>query len=164
VAQIAVLDWICIGALLLSLLVGLWRGLVFELLSLGTWLAAFAVAQWLAPMVSPHLAMLGASGSLRYAAAFVLVFIAAMFAGGLVAVLIKKLVTVSGLAPFDRALGGVFGLVRGLMVLLVMAVIVGLTPLKTGTWWQDSWSAGALGVVLKGLSPLLPAEFAKYLG
>ena len=162
--HVAVLDWACLGVLLLSLLVGLWRGLVFELLSLATWLAAFGAAQWLAPEVAPHLPMLGAGEGLRYAAAFAVAFVAAIFAGGLVAVLVKKLVTVVGLAPFDRALGGVFGLVRGLVVLLVMAVIVGLTPLKTGTWWQGSWSAGALGVVLKGLTPLLPAEFAKYLG
>lgn len=150
--------------LLLSLLVGLWRGLVFELLSLAAWLAAFGAAQWLAPVVAPKLPMLGAGEPLRYAAAFALTFVAAIFAGGLLAVLVKKLVTVVGLAPFDRALGGIFGLVRGLVVLLVTAVIVGLTPLKTELWWRDSQSAGALGVVLKGLTPLLPAEFAKYLG
>lgn len=161
---LAVFDWICLGILLLSLLMGLWRGLVFELLSLATWLAAFGAAQWLAPQVAPHLPMLGAGNGLRFAAAFAVAFVAVIFVGGLVAVLVKKLVAVVGLAPFDRALGGVFGLVRGVVVLLSVAVIVGLTPLKTGVWWRESWSSGVLGAMLRGLTPLLPAEFAKYLG
>ncbi len=163
-AHIAVFDWICLGVLLLSLLIGLWRGLVFELLSLATWLVAFGAAQWLAPVIAPKIPMLGAGDSLRYAAAFALAFVVAIFAGGLVAVLVKRLVTVVGLAPFDRALGGVFGLARGLVVLLAIAMVLGLTPLKAAPWWQASWSAGALRVALKGLAPLLPAEFAKYLG
>ena len=116
----AVLDWVFAAVLLASLLVGAWRGLVFEVLSLVTWVAAFILAQWFAPDVAQMLPMSGAGEAVRYAAGFVLTFIAAVFVGGLVAVLVKKLISAAGLAPADRMLGAVFGLVRGVVQLLAV--------------------------------------------
>ncbi len=161
--SLAVLDWVFVAVLLLSLLVGAWRGLVFELISLATWVVAFGLAQWLAADVAQKLPMSGAGESVRYAAGFGLTFVVAVFLGGLVAVLVKKLITVVGLAPFDRVLGAVFGLTRGLVILLALAVVVAMTPLKTATWWQESVGASVLTVVLKGLKPVLPQEFGKLL-
>ena len=159
----AVLDWVFGAVLLASLLLGAWRGLVFEVLSLVTWVAAFIVAQWFAPDVAQMLPMPGAGEAMRYAAGFVLTFIAAVFAGGVVAVLVKKLVSVAGLAPADRMLGAVFGLVRGVVVLLALTVVVAMTPLKKSVWWTDSIGAGVLSAALKGLKPVLPQEYGKYL-
>ena len=161
--NLAVLDWVFLAVLLLSFLVGAWRGLVFELISLATWVAAFALAQWLAADVAQQLPMSGAGDAVRYAAGFGLTFVVAVFLGGVVAVLVKKLVTVVGLAPFDRVLGAVFGLARGVVVLLAVAVVVAMTPLKSAAWWQESAGARGLTVVLKGLKPVLPAAFGKLL-
>ena len=44
----AALDWIFVALLLASMLMGAWRGLVYEVLSLAGWVAAFLAAQWLA--------------------------------------------------------------------------------------------------------------------
>ena len=159
----AVLDWVFGAVLLASLLVGAWRGLVFEVLSLATWVAAFILAQWFAPDVAQMLPMSGAGEAVRYAAGFVLTFVAAVFAGGLVAVLVKKLMSAAGLAPADRMLGAVFGLVRGVVVLLALTVVVAMTPLKKSLWWTESISSGVLSAALKGLKPVLPQEFGKYL-
>ena len=159
----AVLDWVFAAVLLASLLVGAWRGLVFEVLSLVTWVAAFILAQWFAPDVAQMLPMSGAGEAVRYAAGFVLTFIAAVFVGGLVAVLVKKLISAAGLAPADRMLGAIFGLVRGVVVLLALTVVVAMTPLKTSVWWTESIGAGVLSAALKGLKPVLPQEFGKYL-
>ena len=109
------------------------------------------------------LPMPGAGEAMRYAAGVVLTFIAAVFAGGLVAVLVKKLMSAAGLAPADRMLGAVFGLVRGVVVLLALTVVVAMTPLKKSVWWTESIGAGVLGAALKGLKPVLPQEFGKYL-
>ncbi len=159
----AVLDWVFGAVLLASLLLGAWRGLVFEILSLITWVAAFIAAQWFAPDIAALLPMSGAGEAVRYAAGFVLAFVAAVFAGGLVAVLVKRLISAAGLAPADRMLGAVFGLVRGVVVLLALAVVIAMTPLKSSVWWLESSGAGVLSAALKGLKPVLPQEFGKYL-
>lgn len=159
----ATLDWVFLGLVVLSMLVGAWRGLVVEVLSLCNWVAAFVVAQWLAPDVAPHLPMAGASEVIRYAAAFALLFVVAVFAGSLLIWLVGKLFRASGLRPADRALGAVFGLLRGVVVLLATAGLVEMTPLRAESWWTTAQAPRWLEVALKGLKPVLPQEFGKYL-
>lgn len=159
----AALDWIFAGVLLASLLVGAWRGLVYEVLSVMAWLAAFVVAQWLALDAGNRLPMGNASESVRYAAGFVLVFIAAVFAGGLVAWLARKLIESIGLRPVDRTLGALFGALRGVILLLAVAVVVNLTALRNSVWWQDGIGAGVATAALQGLKPVLPLALARYL-
>lgn len=158
-----ILDWIFLAVLCLSTVVGIWRGLVYEILSVLNWIAAFVLAQWFAPMAAQWLPMAGASEVVRYAAGFVLVFVVSLFAGGLLAHLIRKLVAAVGLRPVDRVLGAVFGLLRGVVILLVLTVLVGMTPLAKGPWWQESTGAYVATVALQGLKPVLPQEFGKYL-
>lgn len=157
------LDWIFAIVLLASLVLGAWRGLVYEVLSLLTWIAAFILAQWFAPEVARKLPMGGSAESVRYAASFVLVFVVAVFAGGLVAMLAKKILAAVGLRPADRVLGAAFGLVRGVVLLLAVTVVSGMTPLHSSAWWRESVGAGMTVAALKGLKPVLPEEFGKYL-
>jgi len=159
----AALDWVCLVVLLASLALGAWRGLVYEVLSVLSWLAAFVLAQWWAPEAAAKLSLGSASEPVRYAAGFVTVFVAAVLAGGLLAWLTKKLVEAVGLRPADRTLGAAFGALRGLILLLAATVVMHMTPLKTSPWWQESEGAGALTAALKGLKPVLPQGFAKYL-
>jgi len=157
------LDWILLAVVGLSLLVGLWRGLVYELLSVLGWVASFFVAQWLAPAVALRLPLDSLSDSARYAAAFAGVFVLAVFAAGLVSVLLRKLVAAVGLRPVDRLLGAAFGLVRGLVLLLALTVVVEMTQIKTAPWWQEAASTPWLSAGLSGLKPALPERFARYL-
>lgn len=158
-----VLDWIFVAVLVISLLVGAWRGLVYELLSLANWVVAFVLAQWFAPDVAHYLPLSNTTEVVRYAAGFVLVFVAALFAGGMVAFVVRKLVAAVGLRPVDRVLGSVFGLVRGGILLLALTVVAGMTPIVKSPWWQESSGPVVATVVLKGLKPVLPEEFGKYL-
>lgn len=157
------LDWAFVAVVGVSMLVGAWRGLVFEVLSVVSWLAAFVLAQWFAPDVAQHVSMAGASEVVRYGAGFVLVFVATVFAGGLIAFVVKKMVAAVGLSPADRALGALFGAVRGVVVVLAVAVVVGLTPLRTMPWWEDAQVTQWTSVALHGMKPLLPQDFGKYL-
>lgn len=157
------LDWIFLALLLGSMLVGAWRGLVYEILALLNWVAAFMLAQWFAPMAARHLPLGEATELVRYAAGFVLVFVASLFVGGLLAFLVRKLMAAVGLRPVDRALGAVFGLVRGGIVLLVFVVLIGMTPLHRSNGWQDSAGTSLATRVLRGMKPVLPQDFAKYL-
>jgi membrane protein required for colicin V production len=160
---VAAVDWILLGVLVFSLLLGAWRGLVYEVLSLLAWVAAFYAAQWFAPQVAAWLPMHSTSQQIRHVAAFVLVFIAAVFVAGLVAFLVKKLVESVGLRPVDRTMGAAFGLLRGLVLLLAATVVINMTALKGSAWWQESQGAVLLESSLKNIKPLLPEQFAKYL-
>ena len=159
----AMLDWIILAVLALSLALGAWRGLVYEVMSVLGWIAAFVLAQWLAPDAAAWVPMGQAGETLRYAAGFVLVFIAAAFLAGLLAWLVKKMVEAVGLRPVDRTLGAAFGLVRGGVLLLAAAVVVNMTPLQSGEWWTESTGAGVSTTVLRGLKPVLPERFGQYL-
>ena len=156
-------DWILLAVLGLSFLLGLWRGLVQEVLSLAGWVAAFFVAQIYAPQAAAWLPMEGSSQMLRYAAGFVAVFIAVLIATVLVSFVIKKLVSAVGLGPLDRLLGSLFGLLRGLVILLAVTVVVGMTPMRESDAWQHAQGAQWLQQFLHVLKPVLPADFGKYL-
>ena len=157
------LDWVFVAVLVVSFLLGAWRGLVYEVLSVMSWIAAFIVAQWQAPRVAGMLELGGSGQSVRYAAAFVVVFIAVVFAGGLLAWLIKKLVEAVGLRPIDRVLGAGFGLIRGAVLLLALAVVINMSPLKREVWWTESKGADVATAALKEMKPVLPERFGHYL-
>ena len=157
------LDWIFVAVVLGSMLLGAWRGLVYEVLSLMGWVVAFVVARTWAQEVAVWLPLDGWDMQLRYAAGFVLLLVGAMFAWGLVSWLSKQLIEAVGLRPVDRMLGALFGLLRGGLLLLVLALVIQYTPLHTALWWQESglapWLTQALGWVL----PALPEDWGRYL-
>jgi len=160
---VAALDWAVVAVLAVSLLVGALRGLVYEVLSVASWIAAFVLAQWFAPQVAAWLPLGKAGETARYAAAFVVIFIGVVFAGGVFAWLVKKMVEAVGLRPIDRVLGAAFGLLRGAVLLLAAAVIVNMTSLKSADWWVESRTSGVTLAALKGLKPVLPERFGRYL-
>lgn len=155
------LDWIFAAVLVLSMVLGAWRGLVFEVLSLLSWIGAFVLAQWLAQDTAHCLPI--ANDTMRYAAGFALVFVVAVMLGSLVAVVVKKLAVAVGLRPVDRALGALFGSIRGVLLLLLATVLVGQTPIKSSLAWQESAGAEVAVSVLKSLKPVLPGDLEKFL-
>lgn len=159
----AALDWIFVAVLLASMLMGAWRGLIYEVLSLAGWVVAFFVAQWFAVDAAAWLPLEGAQETVRYAAGFILVFVVALFVCGFLAWLGKKLVEAVGLRPVDRTLGAAFGVLRGLVVLLVLVVMAGLMQLHQADWWQESRGAALLSDMLQALKPALPQELGKHL-
>lgn len=159
----AVLDLIFLTVLLLSMLLGAWRGLVFELLSVLSWAASFVLAQWFAADMATLLPLNGWPEAGRHAAGFAAVFVLALFGCSLVAALARKLVEATGLRPADRVLGALFGVVRAAVLLLVVAVLAQLTPLHESDWWNESSGVPWLSVALKEIKPALPQEFGRYL-
>ncbi|BDU58780.1 bacteriocin production protein [Limnohabitans sp. MORI2] len=160
---ISAVDWILLAVLGLSLLLGMWRGIVQEVLSLVGWVAAFYVSQMYAPLAAAWLPMEGSSQMLRYAAGFVVVFVAVLVATVLVSWVVKKLVSAVGLGPLDRLLGSLFGLMRGVVILLAVTVFVGMTPMRETDGWKQAQGAQWLQQFLHVLKPVLPADFGKYL-
>jgi membrane protein required for colicin V production len=157
------LDWIFAVGLLASVALGVWRGFVYEVLSVLNWLLAFVLAQWLGGDVGRHLPIDPGSESLLQIAGFVLVFVVSVFVGGLLVWGLPKLIEQAGLRPVDRGLGGVFGLLRGVILVLALTVLVLMTPLKNQAWWRESVGAGISMRALDLLKPVLPQSVGKYL-
>jgi membrane protein required for colicin V production len=164
--SLATLGWVD-GALLallaLSIAVGLWRGLVFEVLSLLGWVAAYIVAQLFAPAAAAHLPVGAPGGALNLGAAFAVVFVLALVVWALTSRLLRLLIHATPLQLIDRALGGGFGLLRGAVLLLALASVVSLTPASRSPAWQRSQGAAWLVQGLQTLKPVLPEPFAQRL-
>jgi len=162
--SLALTDCLLLGVLVASMVLGFWRGLVYEVLSLAGWIAAFIVAQWLAEDVVGLLSFVaGAPASVQYAVAFVLVFVVTLLASGMLSWLVKKLVETAGLRPVDRSLGAAFGLARGVVLLLAVTVLLQLLGMTAEPWWQNAVGPAWLETALNGLKPLLPEKFVGFL-
>lgn len=159
----ASLDLIFVVVLLGSMLLGAWRGLVYEILSLLGWVVAFMVARTWAQAVAVWLPLDGWDMQLRYAAAFVLLIVGALFAWGVISWLSKQLIEAVGLRPVDRTLGALFGVLRGGLLLLVLALVIQYTPMNKALWWQESTLAPWLTAALSFVLPALPQDWGQYL-
>ncbi|WP_461518145.1 CvpA family protein [Porticoccus sp.] len=132
-------DWAIIAILGLSGLISLVRGFVKEAMSLLIWLAAAVIASIFHDELASWMEQLITTPSLRLLAAWVSLFVAVLIVGGICNYLLGKLVEATGLSGTDRLLGLVFGVTRG--VIIVMAVLIMMTemlPVKDDLWWQQS--------------------------
>lgn len=162
-ASLGWVDWTLLAVLAVSVLVGLWRGLVFELMSLLGWVVAYVVAQLYAVAVAAQLPI-GAPGSaLNAGAGFALTFFGTLIAWTLLARLVRLLVHATPLTLVDRTLGAAFGLVRGGVLLLALTTVIAFTPAARAQPWQDSQGAAWLRSALSSIRPVLPADVAKHL-
>lgn len=160
------LGWVDITLLAifgLSVLIGLWRGLVFELVSLLGWVVAFVIANTLGPVLADLVPVANGEPQLRLWIAYVLVFVLVLIACTLLARLLRALISATPLSVIDRLLGGGFGAVRGAMILVVVATLVTLSPYAHSASWQNSHGALWLGLALEGLKPVLPQSLTVHI-
>jgi membrane protein required for colicin V production len=153
------LGWVDIALLAvfgLSVLVGLWRGFVFEFVSLLGWLAAFVIANSAGPFAADQLAPSVGNPQVRLWIAYVLVFVLVLIACTLLARVLRALISATPLSFIDHLLGAGFGAVRGALILVVGATLVMLSPWASSTAWTNSHGALWLGMALEGLKPVLP--------
>jgi membrane protein required for colicin V production len=99
----------------------------------------------------------------KHVLAFALVLIAVLVVGALVATMLSGVVRAVGLGFVDRLLGAVFGLARGLVVVVVFALVAGVTALPRHDWWQNSLFGAPLAAAALSLKPYLPRAWAERL-
>ena len=160
------LGWVDIAllaVLLLSLGLGLWRGFVLEALALVGWVVAYFAAQQLGPVWAPHLPLGEPGSNLNHAAGVAAAFLAVLIGWGLASRVLRLLVSATPLRGADRLLGAAFGLLRGGLLLLLVAAVVAHTPAADSPQWHQSQGAQWLTVALQGLKPLLPPDLAQFL-
>jgi membrane protein required for colicin V production len=148
-----------LAPLFVSGLLGVWRGVVREVMSVLAWVIGVVLAGRFAADLAQLLPING--DLLPYAVAWVLVLLVVLIAAGLLARLLKQLLSVAGLGLADRLLGGVFGLVRGTMVLMLLVLVIGLTPFKKYPIWTSSQVVPLVQLLLEFVKPVLPVPLER---
>ena len=131
-------DYAIIGLIVISSIIGLLRGLVKEAFSLVIWVVAIWVGLTFSREFSSFLEGMINYPSARIAAAFAVLFFVTLILGALISYLLGELVKKTGLTGSDRFAGMIFGIGRGLVVVAIVVMLAGLTPLPEDSWWKES--------------------------
>jgi membrane protein required for colicin V production len=118
-------DLIVIAIVAISAILGLSRGFVREMLGLGSWLLAAYGAYRFGPQFIPMANRAIGNPDIAGVAAYVVVFLVLVIVFSLLANLVGRVVRVSALGGLDRTLGLVFGIVRGVAVMVVAYILGG---------------------------------------
>ena len=150
------IDYAVIAIVGVSILLSIIHGLVREILSLVSWVAAFIVAQIYATDVAALLPAALANPSLRLFAGFIAVFLTVLVIMTLLAMAVSGLIKSVGLGFADRALGAVFGLVRGVAI-----VMIAVLPRQTA--WRHAMFNEPLVILANWVKVWLPDDMAKHI-
>lgn len=155
-ADIAILAIVAV-----SVLVSVFRGFIKEVFSILVWVAAifaaFQVAEPFAESLAPFIEL----PSARMIVAFAAVFLLVLVVGGLVGYLIGKMVEKTGLSPTDRLFGGLFGLARGLLIVVLAVMLMRITPFASDPWWSESRLLPAFEQLADRAQTLLPESVTR---
>jgi membrane protein required for colicin V production len=150
------IDYAVLVVLIVSTAWGLWHGLIREVISLAGWVIAFLAANLLAGPVGERLPEALGRTEIRVLVAFVVIFVVSLAMTTLAGVLLSRMMKAVGLAGLDRTLGGMFGLARGALVVLALALAAGLTALPRHPDWTASLSGPWLARWSVAVKPWLP--------
>lgn len=156
-----VFDYIVIAVVAASVLLGIWRGVVGEIIALVAWILAFFAARWWGDEVANSVLNAISDPVLRLVAAWVLVFIVVLMLMALLRLAIRGLLKALGLSPTDRLLGMIFGVARGLVIVLALVVVGGMTMAAQQKWWVEAYFSAPLETAVMAGKPWLPQEIAK---
>ncbi len=156
-------DFVVLTILAVSCGLGLIRGLLKEVLSLLAYALAFVAAIWWGPLMHVWLSDWIETPLLRMGVAYSAVFIVVLLSVGLVNMVLAALVKSTGLSPADHGLGAVFGLLRGLLFILVLVILAGYTPMPRELWWRDAMLSLSAERAIQHIKGWLPPEAAAWL-
>jgi len=147
----------------LSIVLGVVRGFVREVVALGGWVVAFLVASLFSADFAGLLAQQIADESWRVLAAFASLFMATLVGMSIIALLASKLIKSAGLGVEDRVFGSVFGFARGMAVVMVLVLLAGLTALPRQPVWKDAMLSAPLQTLAAMVKHWLPQDWAKHI-
>ena len=153
------IDLTMLAVLALSVVAGVLRGLVSEVMSLAGWVVAWLLAQAWGLEVAAALSIGEPGGSVARLAGLVITFVATLLAWRVLTWLLQQVIHATPLAPLDRLLGAAFGVLRGGLILLVMVMMLGLTPMARQPSWQGSMGVAWLTAAQAVLAPWLPGDW-----
>jgi len=147
-------DWFILVVLIASGIISFTRGFTKEFLSLFLWIAAFIAAISLEFLATPRINEFIGNEEISKIISYIFVFVIFIFVGGIVIKFISKLIKWSGASGFDRFLGVLFGLIRGLIVLFVIFLLLP-SSLKT----TDLISNSKITPIIQKYAPQIEAYF-----
>lgn len=156
-------DFVLLAILAISATLGLVRGLLKEVLSLVAYVSAFLAAIWWGPTVSEWLIKWITQSFLRMGVAYFSVFVVVLLAIGLVNMTLSALISRTGLTPADHGLGALFGLVRGVLFILLLVTLAGFTPLPNEIWWKQAMFSKQVVSIVQQIKIRLPSPFGDWL-
>lgn len=157
-----IFDYLVLATLASSIVIGVFRGLVKEVLSLAGWVVAFFVANAFGARLAPMLTVIPGE-VLRLIVAFIVLFIGTRLLMGLVSMAIQALVTATGLSPVDRLLGAGFGFARGVVIVLAVVTVCAMTAIPQQAFWKNAQLRPAVEGTARAIRPLLPEALARHL-
>ena len=132
------IDWVLLGVLAVSTIIGLWRGLVREVMSILIWVVAIWAALKYSEVAAGYLSGWITMPSMQGLVGFAGVLLVTLAVGGLLVWLIGKLVDSTGLSGTDRTFGMLFGVARGVIIIAVAVLVARFTVIPQDPWWQES--------------------------
>ena len=151
-------DVLIVAILGISSMLGVWRGMVRELLSLLFLVLALVIAQSYGTELSEMLVSVIANGAVRYFVSVCCLFVVVLLCGALVIFVSQKFLVLTGLMIIDRGLGVLFGLARGALIVLILTFVA--RPFVSGS---DMWTASIFLPYVDSLSQLIFTQYAEAL-
>lgn len=145
----------------ISILLSVMRGVVREVLALLSWVAAFFVAKTYVGDVVPYLPQVIPNDALRMLAAFVALFLGSLLLMSLLSIAASELIKTLGLGAVDKGLGIFFGFARGFLIVCLLVMLGGLTPLPHQGLWQNAMFSAPLEALVMSNKHWLPDDFSK---
>ncbi|MEI7612002.1 MAG: CvpA family protein [Betaproteobacteria bacterium] len=154
-------DYVVITIVVASVVLGVWRGVVGEIIALAAWVLAFLAAKWWGAEVARLLYTGIVDPVLRIVAAWVTVFVVVLVLMALVRLAVNGMLKALGLSLTDRLLGIIFGAARGLIIVLALVAVGGMTSVPKEKWWGDAYFSAPLETAVLAGKPWLPPEVSK---
>ncbi len=151
------LDLVLLALAAISVVMGLWRGVIKESFAVLAWIIGFPLASHFAPAVRRLLDVSDTSPALTYMLAWILIFIVVWLVCHAASALLSSMLSLVGLGLINRFFGGVFGLTRAALSLMVLAIVVSLTPAVRYPLWKSSWVVQMANQGVEFFKPFLPA-------
>jgi membrane protein required for colicin V production len=156
-----VFDYAILVLIILSAALGLWRGVIREVFALGAWIVAIVCMFLFGQTVANALPLAGQAAWLKSLAGYALVFVTIFITLSVVGFLFTKIIRAVGLSFIDRALGMMFGALRGALIAVLIVLVAGATGLPKADWWKDSATAKPLETFAAILRSKFPDDLAK---
>jgi len=144
----------------LSVLVSIFRGAVREVMALTSWVGSGFIAMEFSHAVSALLPRALSNPTVRIAVAFVALLLVSLLLFALVSLAVSQLIKKAGLSAMDRTVGAFFGLLRGVVILVLLVLVAGLTPLPRDPAWRNATFSPPLEALAIFVRGFLPEPFA----